>query len=68
MGKELAEITEGLGLRVIGLIRDGQACPAVPTYRLAGDERLIIEGKREDILRVKDLRGIDTAAGREAGG
>jgi di/tricarboxylate transporter len=59
VGKELAEITEGLGLRVIGLIRDGQAQPAVPTYRLAGNERLIVEGNREDILRVKDLRGIE---------
>jgi di/tricarboxylate transporter len=59
LGKELAEITEGLGLRVIGLIREGQALPAVPGYRLQGDERLIIEGNREDILRVKDLRGIE---------
>ncbi len=59
LGKELGEITEGLGLRVIGLIREGQAVAAVPNYRLVGDERLIVEGKREDILRVKDLRGID---------
>jgi di/tricarboxylate transporter len=59
LGRELAEITEGLGLRVIGLIREGQALPAVPGYRLQGDERLIIEGNREDILRVKDLRGIE---------
>jgi di/tricarboxylate transporter len=59
LGKELADITEGLGLRVIGLIRDGQPMPAVPKYVLAGDERIIIEGKREDILRVKDLQGID---------
>ncbi|MDY7226630.1 SLC13 family permease [Hyalangium rubrum] len=59
LGKELAEITEGLGLRVIGLIRGGQSIPALPTYQLVGDERLIVEGKREDILRVKDLKGID---------
>ena len=58
-GKELAEITEGLGLRVIGLIREGQALPAVPGHRLVGDERLIIEGNREAILRVKDLKGIE---------
>ncbi len=59
VGKELAEITEGLGLRVIGLVRSGHSVPAVPSYRLVGDERIIIEGKREDILRVKDLQGID---------
>jgi di/tricarboxylate transporter len=58
-GRALAEITEGLGLRVIGLVRQGQSLPAVPTYRLVGDERLIIEGNREDILRVKDLKGIE---------
>lgn len=59
VGKELAEITGGLGLRVIGLVRGGQSIPAMPSYVLVGDERIIIEGKREDILRVKDLRGID---------
>lgn len=58
-GKELGEITKGLGLRVIGLLRDGQPLAAVPSYRLEGTERLIIEGRREDILRVKDLRGIE---------
>jgi di/tricarboxylate transporter len=58
-GKELAEITEGLGLRVIGLVREGQATPAVPSAQLEGDEKIIIEGKRDDILRVKDLQGIE---------
>jgi len=59
VGKELGDITEGLGLRVIGVVREGQALSAVPTYVLRGDERLIVEGNREDILRVKDLRGIE---------
>ncbi|MCP3139050.1 SLC13 family permease [Pyxidicoccus xibeiensis] len=59
VGRELADITEGLGLRVIGILRDGKAQSAVPGYRLQGDERLIIEGNREEILRVKDLRGIE---------
>lgn len=57
--KPLAEITEGLGLRVIGILRDGRAVSAVPTQVLRGDERLLVEGTREDILRVKDLRGIE---------
>ncbi|NVJ04946.1 SLC13 family permease [Myxococcus sp. AM001] len=59
VGKELGDISEGLGLRVIGIIRDGEALSAVPGYRLRGDERLLIEGNRETILRVKDLRGIE---------
>jgi di/tricarboxylate transporter len=59
VGKELAELTEGLGLRVIGLVREGQTRPAVPSALLEGNEKIIIEGKREDILRVKDLQGIE---------
>jgi di/tricarboxylate transporter len=59
IGKQLAEISEGLGLRVIGLVRDGQALPANPTQLLTGADRLIIEGRREDMLRVKDLVGIE---------
>ncbi|AKF79920.1 Di-and tricarboxylate transporter [Myxococcus fulvus] len=59
LGKPLAEITEGLGLRVIGLLRDGKATSASPSQVLFGDERLLVEGSREDILRVKDLRGIE---------
>jgi di/tricarboxylate transporter len=59
IGKQLAEISEGLGLRVIGLVRDGQAMPANPTQLLTEEDRLIIEGRREDMLRVKDLQGIE---------
>ena len=59
VGKELREITDGLGLRVLGLIRNGSALPASPTHILSLEDRLIIEGQRTDILRVKDLRGID---------
>ncbi|MCY1074903.1 SLC13 family permease [Archangium lansingense] len=59
IGKQLAEISEGLGLRVIGLVRDGQALPANPTLVLTEKDRFIIEGRREDMLRVKDLQGIE---------
>ncbi|MCP3103581.1 SLC13 family permease [Myxococcus sp. K15C18031901] len=59
IGKPLAEISEGLGVRVIGLVCDGHAVSAVPTHVLTGEERLLVEGPREDILRVKDLRGIE---------
>ena len=59
IGKELREITEDLGLRVLGLIRNGSAIPSNPAHVLSVEDRLIIEGQREDILRVKDLRGIE---------
>ena len=59
LGKPLAEISEGLGLRVLGIMRDGETRSALPSYVLQGDERLVLEGKREDILRVKALQGIE---------
>ncbi|RKH40547.1 SLC13 family permease [Corallococcus sicarius] len=59
LGKPLAEISEGLGLRVLGVMRDGETRSALPSYVLQGDERLVVEGKREDILRVKALQGIE---------
>ncbi|NPD27320.1 MULTISPECIES: SLC13 family permease [Corallococcus] len=58
VGKPLAELTEGLGLRVIGVVLDGETLSAKPSYVLTGQERLVVEGKREDILRVKDLQGL----------
>jgi len=58
----LAEISEGLGLRVIGLVRNGESLPARPTHVLSGEDRLLVEGNREDILRLKDLQGIDIRA------
>jgi di/tricarboxylate transporter len=59
IGRELGEITEGLGLRVLGLVREGVALPGNPHHVLGLDDRLIIEGQRQEILRVKDLRGIE---------
>ncbi|MDQ3262101.1 MAG: SLC13 family permease [Myxococcota bacterium] len=58
-GRELAEITKGLGIRVLGLLRDGKSLPAKPGYVMEGDEVLLVEGSRDDIMRVKDLRGIE---------
>ncbi|WP_415835231.1 SLC13 family permease, partial [Corallococcus soli] len=59
VGRPLADISEGLGLRVLGIVREGGTHSALPTYVLQGDERLVVEGRREDILRVKDLQGIE---------
>jgi di/tricarboxylate transporter len=62
LDRPLAEISEGLGLRVIGLVRNGQSLPARPSHVLTREDRLLVEGQREDILRVKDLQGIDIRA------
>lgn len=58
VGQPLAELTEGLGLRVIGVVLGGETLDAKPSYVLTGQERLLVEGKREDVMRVKDLRGL----------
>jgi di/tricarboxylate transporter len=59
VGKPLGDISDGLGLRVIGVVGEGGTLSAQPSYVLTGDERLVVEGRREDITRVKDLRGIE---------
>lgn len=59
IGQPLAEITEGLGLKVLGLIRGGETLPAQPRHILSLADRLLIEGRRDEILRVKDLKGIE---------
>ena len=60
-GKTLAESRLGAAnLNVVGIVRDGrrQLAPG-PRARLREGDILIIEGKAEDILSVKDTAGID---------
>ncbi|MFN0063645.1 MAG: SLC13 family permease [Myxococcaceae bacterium] len=59
LGRALSDITDGLGLRVVGVLRQGTPVPANPTLAIGLQDKLLIEGKRDDILRVKDLRGIE---------
>jgi di/tricarboxylate transporter len=62
VGKELRYLTEGLGIPVRGIVRDGAMLPPGPREVLRADEHLIISGSVEDILRVKDLRSIGLRA------
>ncbi|WP_395848521.1 SLC13 family permease [Cystobacter fuscus] len=62
VGKELRYVTEGLGIPVRGLVRDGVTLPPEPREVLVAQERLIIAGGLDDILRVKDLRSIGLSA------
>lgn len=59
IGKPLSDISSGLGFRVLGLVRHGQALTAAPTRELEAEDRLIIEEDRADVLRIKDLQGIE---------
>ena len=59
LGLPLSEITQGLGFRVLGVIHDGVCEQPDPQRVLAAGDRLILEEDRLNILKVKDLRGIE---------
>ncbi|MDY7232817.1 SLC13 family permease [Hyalangium rubrum] len=61
-GRALRYITEGLGVPVRGIVRDGAMLPPDPREVLGAQEHLIIAGSLADILRVKDLRSIGLRA------
>lgn len=64
-GKTLAESQLGssMNLNVVGIVRDGaRGLAPGPGARLQENDILIIEGKAEDILSVKDAGGIEIRA------
>jgi di/tricarboxylate transporter len=61
-GKPLSEVTQGLGLRVLAVTRAGATLEAQPEVLLAPGDALLLEEDRVDILRVKDLRGLEMRA------
>ncbi|RKG92969.1 SLC13 family permease [Corallococcus terminator] len=62
VGKPLRHLTEGLGVPVRGVVREGIMRPPAPQELLESQEHLIIAGSLDDILRVKDLRSIGLSA------
>jgi di/tricarboxylate transporter len=58
-GGELSRVTQGLGLRVLGVTRGGASLEPAPELELADGDALLLEEDRLDILRVKDLRGLE---------
>jgi di/tricarboxylate transporter len=65
-GKRLEELTHGLGLRVLAVTRGGAALEASPELVLAEGDALLLEEDRLDLLRVKDLRGLEMRAEAKA--
>jgi di/tricarboxylate transporter len=63
-GRSLAE--SGLGrdleLTVLRVVRGGRALDPASTLRLAEGDVLIVEGERDNLLKVKDRAGIDIKA------
>jgi di/tricarboxylate transporter len=65
-GKRLEDVTHGLGLRVLAVTRGGAALEAAPELALAEGDALLLEEDRLDLLRVKDLHGLEMRADAKA--
>jgi di/tricarboxylate transporter len=61
VGKTLAESGLGseLDLTVVGLVRGAERLTARPSTRLEAGDVLLVEGSREEVLKVKDVAGIE---------
>ncbi len=66
IGKSLkdAQLTEDAGLSVVKVVRDGTAHrrSALASLELAAGDELLIEGLRADLLKIKDIKGLDFKA------
>ncbi len=66
IGKSLkdAHLTEDAGLSVVKVLRGGTAHrrAALETLELAASDELFIEGLRADLLKIKDIKGLDFKA------
>ncbi|HET9595326.1 MAG TPA: SLC13 family permease [Anaeromyxobacteraceae bacterium] len=58
-GRPLSEVTRGLGLRVLALVRGGATLEPDPAVPLSEGDALVVEEDRLDLLRVLDLRGLE---------
>ncbi len=63
-GKTLAESGFGreLDLTILRVVRDGRYLPARAGTRLSAGDVLVVEGPREEILKIKETAGIDIKA------
>ncbi|HUR42937.1 MAG TPA: SLC13 family permease [Aestuariivirga sp.] len=65
IGKTLAEspITTEAGFTVVKVLRAGKALNTKqPETKLAAGDEIVVEGLRRDLLRIKDLKGIEIKA------
>jgi len=67
-GRPLSEVVQGLGLRVLGVMRGAESLPVRPDHVIDLQDRLLLEAKREDLLRVKDLQGLEIRPDLRLGG
>ncbi|MFP2904706.1 SLC13 family permease [Pyxidicoccus sp. 3LFB2] len=61
VGRELCWLERRVGLEVVSLTRDGAPLAPEPGVLLAAGDRLLLSGRRRDILRPSQLHGLVTA-------
>lgn len=67
-GKALADVTAGLGVNVLGVVREGAALPAEPERPVAPRDRLVVEASREDLAQANQVAGVEITSAPGAGG
>ena len=64
IGKSLreAKLTKNFGLNIVKLVREEEALASLRGVKLRAGDEVIIEGLRADLLKIKDLKGLDFKA------
>jgi di/tricarboxylate transporter len=68
VGRRLADVTQGVGLRVLAVVRDGATLEPEPDLTVAENDTLAIEEDRLDLLRIHDVRGLELRPDVKVGG
>ncbi|ABC83201.1 SLC13 family permease [Anaeromyxobacter dehalogenans] len=66
VGQPLSEVAPTLGARPVAVVRDGEPRPAEPGAVLAPDDRVVVEGRREEIVGAAAAPGVALGTGAAA--
>lgn len=63
VGQPLSEVAPTIGARPVAVVRDGAPRPADPAAVLAPDDRVVVEGRREEIVEAAGAPGVALGTG-----
>jgi di/tricarboxylate transporter len=66
VGRPLEKVAQALGARTIGVVRGSATVAPRADERVAPDDRVLIEGERDEIVQAADAHGVEVPGGREA--
>lgn len=67
VGRALGDLGQALGARPLGVVRGDATTPPAEGERVAPDDRVLLEGPREEIVGAADARGVETPDAEAAG-